>query len=66
MRQAHSNGDKDGWTDGEEEGGRKTKVSADRLKLYNEFLHMDDPEVKVDPRDDISEPQGEEAANNQS
>ena len=42
------------------EGGRKTKVSADRLKLYNEFLHMDDPEVKVDPRDDISEPPNEE------
>ena len=33
------------------EGCRKTKVSADRMKLYNEFLHMDDPVVKIDPRD---------------
>ena len=33
-------------------GGRKTKVPADRLKLYNEFLHMDDPEVKLDPQDE--------------
>ena len=33
------------------EGCRKTKVSADRMKLYNEFLHMDDPVVKIDPQD---------------
>ena len=36
-------------------GGRKTKVPADRLKLYNEFLHMDDPEVKLDPQDEENE-----------
>ena len=31
--------------------GRKTKVSADRLRIYNEYLHLDDPEVKLTPGD---------------
>ena len=33
-------------------GCRKTKVPADRLKLFNEFLHSDDPNVKITPDDD--------------
>ena len=32
-------------------GGRRTKVSADRLRIYNEYLHLDDPEVKLTPGD---------------
>ena len=31
------------------EGGRSTKVPVDRLKIYNEFLHMDDPDVLIAP-----------------
>ena len=33
-------------------GCRKTKVPADRLKLFNEFLHSDDPNVQITPEDD--------------
>ena len=33
------------------EGGRSTKVPVDRLKIYNEFLHLDDPDVQVAPED---------------
>ena len=33
-------------------GGRRTKCSADRLRIYNEFLHLDDPEVKLTPGED--------------
>ena len=35
------------------QGGRKSKISADRLRIYNEYIHMDDPEVKLTPGDDI-------------
>ena len=33
------------------EGGRANKVPVDRLKIYNEFLYMDDPVVQVAPED---------------
>ena len=39
-------------------GCRKTKVPADRLKVFNEFLHLDDPEILITPEDE-QEPQEE-------
>ena len=44
---------------------RKTKVPADRLRIYNEFLHLDDPEVIItledhDLQEDIQENDKEE------
>ena len=33
-------------------GCRKTKVPTDRLKLFNEFLHLDDPNVRITPEDE--------------
>ena len=39
-------------------GCRKTKVPSDRLKLFNEFLHADDPAVTIAPEDEQEE--GEE------
>ena len=48
------------------EGCRKTKVSADRMKLYNEFLHMDDPVVKIDPQDkEMEEDENPDPTDNQ-
>ena len=44
-------------------GCRKTKVPADRLKLFNEFLHSDDPNVKLTPEDD--EDQNDDLQDNQ-
>ena len=34
------------------QGGRKTKCPADRLRLFNEFLHIDDPEIRIAPEDE--------------
>ena len=33
------------------EGGRAAKVPVDNLKIYNEFLHMDDPDVQIASED---------------
>ena len=33
-------------------GCRKTKVPSDRLKIFNEFLHTDDPTVQIAPEDE--------------
>ena len=41
-------------------GCRKTKVPSDRLKIFNEFLHADDPTVKIAPEDEEEEIPGEE------
>ena len=47
-------------------GGRKTKVPADRLRIYNEFLHMDDPEVQLTPEDqDLQEQVQEDPEENE-
>ena len=42
------------------EGGRSTKVPTDRLKLYNEFLHQDDPDVQLTPEDEPEQEQDED------
>ena len=36
-------------------GCRKTKVPSDRLKIFNEFLHADDPTVNIAPEDEEEE-----------
>ena len=33
-------------------GCRKTKVPTDRLKLFNEYLHLNDPNVKITPEEE--------------
>ena len=37
-------------------GCRKTKVPTDRLKLFNEYLHLNDPNVKITPEEEEDEP----------
>ena len=51
------------------ERGRSTKVPIDRIKLCNEFLHQDDPDVRLTPEDeagqeDYEEELSEEEGNN--
>ena len=41
-------------------GCRKTKVPSDRLKIFNEFLHTDDPTVQIAPEDENEDDAEEE------